>query len=62
MDATNFSSIRHRDLFEENDRDPEVGDPRFWCADQRWIYEDSYAHHKIRPMRPLIIYVASEKQ
>ena len=62
MDPTTYSSIRHRDLFAENERDTEMGDNRFWCADQRWIYEDVYAKHKIRPMRPLIIVVAQEKQ
>ena len=35
MDPTTFSSIRHRDLFDESPRDPEVGDSRFWCSHQR---------------------------
>ena len=43
LDAVSFSTIRHRDLFAELPRDDELGDTRFWCAEQKGIYEDIYA-------------------
>ena len=52
MDSPSYILIRKKDWYDEEERDSELSDQSFWCAEQEHIFKDIYASAK-RPIRPM---------
>ena len=52
MDTPSYVLVRSQDWYTEGDRDYELDDNSFWCAEQEAIYKDIYEKAK-KPIRPM---------
>ena len=55
MNPVDYATLRQNDWYEDDERDLEIEDSRFWCMEQLYIFQDIYApmKKKVRPMQPI---------
>jgi hypothetical protein len=62
MDSIYYAALRQKNWYEDEERDLEIEDTRFWCTEQLFIYKDIYQKMgKVIPMHPLDLDTLSEK-
>jgi hypothetical protein len=62
MDIIDYVALRQKNWYEDDERDLDIEDLRFWCMEQLFIFKDLYETKiKVRPMNPIDLDALEEK-
>ena len=63
MDLVEYARVRYKEWCTTSSRDIDIEDPRFWCMEQKFIYEDIYLRfkHPLRLMLPIKLAALTDK-
>ncbi|KAM0887545.1 hypothetical protein ACQ4PT_028956 [Festuca glaucescens] len=62
MDSVDYAALRQKNWYEDEERDLDIEDRRFWCMEQIFIFKDIYeTKDKVRLMQPIDLDTFAEK-